>query len=349
MIKSKNILIKNLYYMLCYAFKTLESITKDSVELEDFENIQDLMSVILYKGISNQLKRGLYKEYEEQAEELKCVRGKINITQSVKNNSLMKRKIFCEFDEFTENSYFNQVLKSTCLLLLKKGNVREFNKQNLKKILLFFQNVEEVNLKNISWNSITYHRNNATYKMLINICYLIVKGMLMTDEKGNVTINKFIDPQLMHRLYEKFVLEYYIYHYNYLKPEASQIKWDVAEDENIDFLPSMKSDITLQLNDKILIIDTKFYNHSYAIHYDKASYISGNLYQIYTYVKNKDINKTGNVQGLLLYAKTKDEFITPEKDYNLGGNIIGVKVLDLNQDWILIKGKLNSIVDNIFV
>ena len=110
--------------------------------------------------------------------------------------------------------------------------------------------------------------------MLINICYLIVKGMLMTDEKGNVTINNFIDPQLMHRLYEKFVLEYYIYHYNYLKPETSQIKWDVAEDEDIDFLPSMKSDITLQLNDKILIIDTKFYNHSYAIHYDKASYIS---------------------------------------------------------------------------
>lgn len=54
--------------MLCYAFKTLESITNDSVALEDFENIQDLMSVILYKGISNQLKRGLYKEYEEQAE-----------------------------------------------------------------------------------------------------------------------------------------------------------------------------------------------------------------------------------------------------------------------------------------
>ena len=74
-----------------------------------------------------------------------------------------------------------------------------------------------------------------------------------------------------------------------------------------------------------------------------------NVYQIYTYVKNKDINKTGDVQGLLLYAKTEDQFITPEKDYNLGGNVIGVKVLDLNQDWILIKSKLNSIVDNIFV
>ena len=352
MTKSKNILIKNIYYMLCYAFSTLESITKDSVQLEDFENIHDLLSVILYKGISNQLKRGLYKEYEEQNEELVCVRGKINITQAIKNNSFMKRKFFCEFDEFTENSYFNQVLKSTCLLLLKKGNVREVNKLNLKKVLLYFHAVEEINLKNISWNSITYHRNNATYKMLINICYLIVKGLLMTNKNGNTMLNKAFDPQFImkeYKLYEKFVLEYYKYHYSYLKPNASHIEWNLSKKEgNVEFLPTMKSDITLQYGDKILIIDTKFYSHSYSVYRDKEAYISGNLYQIYTYVKNKDKYNTGNVQGILLYAKTEDEFITPENDYNLGGNLIGVRVLDLNQDWLLIKQNLNDIVKTIF-
>lgn len=261
----------------------------------------------------------------------------------------MKRKIFCEFDEFTENSYFNQVLKSTCILLLKKGNIRELNKRNLKKLLLFFQEVEEVNLQNINWHSITYHRNNATYKMLINICYLIVKGLLMTDDNGSTKLDKVLDPQLMHKLYEKFVLNYYKKEYPQIDVSASLIKWDIDESENIEFLPAMKSDITLKFGDKTLIIDTKFYSHSYSVHFDKESYISGNLYQIYTYVKNEDKFNTGNVQGLLLYAKTEDEFITPENEYNLGGNLIGVKILDLNQDWLFIKNKLNSIVDNIFV
>lgn len=213
---------------------------------------------------------------------------------------------------------------------------------------MFLQEVDEINLQNVSWLCITYHRNNATYKMLINICYLVVKGLLMTDDNGNTILNRIIDPQLMHKLYEKFVLEYYNHHYHYLKPSASYIEWNIDKEENIEFLPTMKSDITLQYEDKILIIDTKFYSHSYSVHYDKESYISGNLYQIYTYVKNKDKNNTGNVRGLLLYAKTEDEFLTPENDYNIGGNNIGVKILDLNQEWILIKNQLNSIAETAF-
>lgn len=45
--------------------------------------------------------------------------------------------------------------------------------------------------------------------------------------------------------------------------------------------------------------------------------ISGNLYQIYTYVKNYDNDNTGNVSGLLLYAKT-DEELEPRGDYMMG-------------------------------
>ncbi|WP_434509821.1 hypothetical protein [Desulfitobacterium sp. AusDCA] len=37
--------------------------------------------------------------------------------------------------------------------------------------------------------------------------------------------------------------------------------------------------------------------------------ISGNLYQIYTYMKNKDIDATGQVAELLLYAKTDGTMI----------------------------------------
>ncbi len=348
MIKSNNILIKNIYYMLSYAFSTLEFITKDSIKVEDFENIQDLLSVILYKGITNQLKRGLYKEFEELKEELKGIKGKINITQSIKQNSFMKGNIFCEYDEFTENTYFNKVIKSTCSLLYKKGDLQEVNKKNLKRALYFFQDIEEINLKKVNWNNITYHRNNSTYKMLINICYLIVKGLLMTDDKGNTVLNKTMDSQRLHKLYEKFVLNYYKKEYPDIDTSAGYIEWNTNKEENIYFLPTMKSDVMLQKGDKVLIIDTKFYSHSYKVYYDKESYISGNLYQIYTYVKNKDKYNTGNVKGLLLYAKTEDEFITPERECSLGGNTVGVKVLDLNQEWVMIKKKLDDIVKGNF-
>ena len=345
-LKSNNILIKNIYYMLSYAFKNLDSVCEYNADCETFDNIQDLFSVILYKGISNQIKKGLYKEYIEVQEKLPVVRGKININETIKTNSIPQKKLICEYDEFSENSYFNKVIKSTCLLLLTKGNIKYNNKKLLKKILIYLNEVDEVDLRRVMWSKITYHRNNVTYKMLINICYLVVKGLLMTTESGDLILNKFLDNQLMHTLYEKFILEYYRAEYKYLEPSASYIAWNIqGETQGLEFLPNMKSDITLTNNGKTLIIDAKFYSHSIQKHYDKNSYISSNLYQIYTYVKNKDINNTGMVSGILLYAKTQDEIPTKENTFNMGGNDISIMILDLNKDFECIKEKLNTIVE----
>lgn len=66
--------------------------------------------------------------------------------------------------------------------------------------------------------------------------------------------------------------------------------------------------ITITYKDKVLIIDTKYYAHTMQFNslYNKESLISGNLYQIFAYVKNKDKDNTGNVEGMLLYAKTDE-------------------------------------------
>ncbi len=348
-VQTNNILIKNIYYMLCYAFKNLESVVRVNSGAENFDNIQDLFSVILYRGISNQLKRGLTKEYEEKRERLSTVLGKININETIKTNTLSKKKLVLEYDENCENSYFNKVLKTTCLLLLNKGDIKPENRKLLKKILIYFDCIEEINLKHVLWSKISYHRNNITYKMLINICYLVVKGLLMTTDRGELVLNKYLDDRQMHSLYEKFVLEYYKCHYPELQPKRIDIDWNIEGDKTgIELLPNMQTDITLTGKNKTLIIDTKFYSHSLSLYYDKASYLSNNLYQIFTYVKNKDIENTGNVEGMLLYAKTEDEILTEENTFNMSGNNISIKILDLNQEWEFIKAKLDNIITQTF-
>ena len=49
--------------MLSYAFKILKQSNYDEVASEKFENAQDLFAAILSKGIAQQLKQGLYREY----------------------------------------------------------------------------------------------------------------------------------------------------------------------------------------------------------------------------------------------------------------------------------------------
>ena len=57
MINDKGILIRNIYYMLSYAFQELKRRNYEDIDKEDFERVQDLFAEILYKGMSMQLKQ----------------------------------------------------------------------------------------------------------------------------------------------------------------------------------------------------------------------------------------------------------------------------------------------------
>ncbi len=347
MIKDKSIFIKNIYYMLSYAFTTLTQTNYEDVAKEDFDNIHNLFAAILSKGIGQQLKQGLCREYITQKEDVVALRGKINMQGTFKNKLAKKQVLRCEYDELSENVLLNQILKATVTTLLRHGKVDIERKKDLKKKMLFFSNVDVIDVKLIKWNAIRFSRNNQTYRMLITICQLILEGMLLTTEKGEYKLASFLDEQRMSRLYEKFILEYYSKEFPTLKVEPAQIPW--AVDDGIrTLLPVMQSDILLSDSKKELIIDAKYYTHTMLKRYDKEKLRSGHLYQIFTYVKNEQFEHNNKkVAGMLLYAKT-DEEIGSSYEYLMSGNKIMTRTLDLNQDFESIANDLNKIVNDYF-
>lgn len=56
---------------------------------------------------------------------------------------------------------------------------------------------------------------------------------------------------------------------------------------------------------------------------------------------------SGNVSGLLLYAKTEDELQVSGGDTLKGGHFIGATTLDLSKDFSAIKARLNQIADSL--
>ena len=336
--------IQNIYYMLSYAFKVLKGQEYVKCATEEFENTADLMAAILSKGIAIQIKRGLLREYIEVIEPLSSLRGKIDVTESIKTQTLIKQQLICTYDEFSVNCYMNQIIKTTVELLLRH-DISKVRKKELRNLMLYFKDIKTLDINQINWK-LRFNRNNQTYQMLINICWLIIKGLLQVDNQGNMKMQKFLDEQHMHRLYEKFILEYYRKEFPMLKVSASQIPWNLDDEEN-HMLPVMRSDIMLSYGEKTLIIDAKYYAHTVQSQFGVKTLHSNNLYQIFTYVKNLDVSNTGNVSGMLLYAKT-DEEILPNNEYRMSGNKISVKTLDLNCDFNEIVVQLNKIVDSHF-
>lgn len=350
----KGIIIKNIYHMLVYAFKVLKQEEYKSIEKEKFDDkeIYDLFAEILDKGVSKQLKQGLYREYVPVHEELSVIRGKLDINGTVQLKSQRKQKISCEFDEYSEDNIFNQILKVTLTDIVQTKELDKARKKELKNLLLFFGNVSLIDKHSIPWDRLIYQRNNSNYEMLINLCYFLLNGMIQTTEDGKYKMASFTDEQ-MHMLFQRFVFEYFKKEYkNVISVSAPTVKWYDDENPFIVFLPVMKTDIVLRKDGKTLIIDTKYYTRIMTQNQKKSELRSSHLYQIYSYVKNMEKDKkNGVVSGLLLYAKT-DEEIFPDsgavKSFISTGNIIGVETLDLNQDFPVIERQLKSIAEKHF-
>ena len=99
--------------MLSYAFHILHEQGYKKLATEQFDNTAELMAAILTKGISIQVKRGLEKEYLPTTESLSSLRGRLDITQSIKMQTLLKKQMVCSYDEFSINGMMNRIIKST--------------------------------------------------------------------------------------------------------------------------------------------------------------------------------------------------------------------------------------------
>jgi len=333
--------------MLSYAFQVLNEQGYKNIATEQFNNVTDLCAAILTKGISVQLKRGLGREYIPETDALSAIRGKIDISESIKTRTMLKKQLVCAYDDFSVNSYMNRVIKTTVELLLR-SDISKTRKRELRELFVFFGEVEMLDVHTINW-SFQYNRNNQTYRMLISICYLVVKGLLQTNSDGTRKLMDFIDEQRMCRLYEKFILEYFRREHPEIMANASQIPWQLDDDMNA-MLPVMQTDIMLSKDEKTLIIDAKYYSHTMQTQHDVQKLHSGNLYQIFTYVKNKESQLSSQpheVSGMLLYAKT-DEAILPNNTYRMGGNRISVRTLDLDCTFEQIAAQLDAIASEHF-
>lgn len=336
--------IQNVYYMLAYAFQILNEDGYKSVATEQFDNVAELCAAILIKGFSLQVKRGLVREYVAEKEQLSSLRGKIEITDSIKNQTLLRQQLVCTYDEFSVNSYTNRIIKTTMSVLMH-SEIDKAYKKRIKQLMLYLNDVQKLDVHSINWAQ-NYNRNNQSYKMMISICYLVIKGLLQTTTDGKTKLMQFIDEQRMCRLYEKFILEFYRKEMPNIKANASKIEWQIDGTTSI-MLPSLQSDIMLNYKEKTLIIDAKYYSRTTQVQFGKHSLHSANVFQIFTYVKNEDVGNTGNVAGMLLYAKT-DEEIVPDEDVVISGNKISAKTLDLNCDFETIKSQLIKLASDYF-
>jgi 5-methylcytosine-specific restriction enzyme subunit McrC len=345
--------VRNIYYMLAYAFSSLRSRGYASLASEEFDHVDDLLCAILTRGMDLQVRQGLLRSYVGERDSLRTVRGRIELDESIKDGSLYSGRIVCSFDEFSENVYLNRLLKTAGVTLLR-SQATKFRKAALKRVLEYFERVDALQPVEIG-QKVRFDRQNASYEMLVSVCRLVLEHRL-PDTSGSGAKMEAFDEDSMARLYEKFLLGYFrAEHSQHLEVSAPHVPWALDDDRD-ELLPVMRTDVTLKTREvspiRILIIDAKYYMSAYQRRYNSTSLHSANLYQILAYVKNcaetdRRFGGDANVSGMLLYAGTDEGPLG--QTYSISGSEITVRSLGLDRPFSQIAVDLDEIARDLLV
>lgn len=322
---------------------------------DDFDS-PNILAKLFIENIKDILKIGLYREYKLHKEEIKGIKGKIDFKESLNRLSLKNAKAVCEYDNLDENNIINQIIKTVAYKLYKSNGIQDIYIRELNNILLYFNNVDIINVTEKSFD-IQFNRNNYYTYFLIMICKLINECTMLSEDDGKYKfINILDDDKKMELVFELFIYKFYEKELkNEYKVYSQQhLNWKLENGQQ-SILPSMRMDTVLYGKhiDKTIIIDTKYYpnymKNSFYSEEDKKTLISGNLYQMNAYMNN--INTDNELVGMLLYPMPYSKNEISEK-YNIDvvsngivkKAILQIQTINLNNEWRKIKEELMKII-----
>ncbi|HOS45697.1 MAG TPA: 5-methylcytosine-specific restriction endonuclease system specificity protein McrC [Paludibacter sp.] len=343
--------IENIYYLLCYAWNKLDAKDRISVAVDDKTELLDLFAKILINATKILLKRGVDRNYVNYTSEIPGIKGKLELSQTIKRNLHLKQRTICSYDEFSANVPINEILVTTLHRLIKTRDLNRDLKDEIKRILWMFTDIDQIEIRSSLLKTIRLNRNNRFYGIILDVCQMIHENSKLPTEQSGMW--KFVDftrdEWKMSQLFEAFVRNFYkveLSDYYVVKREDIRWQFSSSSTENFQFLPKMETDITLESKNKTskIIIDTKYYRETMVTNYDKERIHSTNLYQLFSYLMNQQDNNnpvTLQAAGILLYPTIDKDL---DLHYKYDDHNIYIKTVNLNAHWKKIEERLKQII-----
>lgn len=337
----RRIPIQNLYYLLCYAWDVLPGREAVYVSAEEFTNLPDLLARVLLNGTQTLLRRGLPGDYVRQQASYAGLKGRVLWGESLRKQTLSRQRAVCSFDVFSSDILPNQLLKTTLERLTRTPELAAASRQEAMKVLRALEGIESVALSEERFRDARRHRLAPAYRLLLGVSELLHRQLLPTEASGLYRFQSFEgDEREMGFLFEAFVRNFCRRELPQYRVRREHIAWQLrASETDRRYLPRMETDLSLENDQRKLLIDAKFYAQTLRARYDARKLHAPHLYQLFAYLKNQVSEKP--TEGLLLYPVVQESLAL---EYHDDRHRIRVATLELGQDWRGIHQDLIRIV-----
>lgn len=338
--------VRNIYYMLVYAWDALEASSVVNVDEMDPHDVLELLGGVLCNGATYLLRRGLDRDYVEHNETISGLRGRLDIETSLKRVLLPQALAHCRFDELSHDVAHNRVIRATLRRLALADELNGALRNELAGLHRRFAGVADVPLSRQLFRGIQLHRNNHYYSLVLEVCRLVAEHVLINESTGRAEFRSFErDEGKMRRLFERFVRNFYRIHSSFVV-SAPRFEWYRREGsaEDLSVLPGMQTDLVLRTPERTIVVDTKFTKRTLETNRGGRQVKTGHLYQLNAYMTNMAASGDypGELEGMLIYPETEEPV---HLDYRLLGRRVRVVTVNMNQPWHGVRDELLGLLD----
>ena len=247
--------IRNLFGMLEYAYRLKGfRVVEGLVDSGSITELYDRLALILAKRILDRMRKGLYRSYIPESDNLPYVRGRIDVQAYIR--SAMPAMLPCHFEEHTGDLEDNQILLWTLSRILSCGICSDRSLPYVRQAGRSLQGfVTAAPFCAEQCFDRLYNRLNQDYEPMHALCRFFLEHTGPTHWMGDRRMLPILVD--MERLFELFVVEWLKEH----RPEG----YEVHEQVNVQLMMgrtiSINIDITIEdLNKRctLLVLDTKY-------------------------------------------------------------------------------------------
>lgn len=305
--RSKAVFIKMLRTLKNFPFK---SSNLASLKTQNLPLLEIFISMFLYE-LEALVKKGIKSDYVALEENLNFLKGKLNINEQIKRNSIHKERFYVGYSEFLSDIKINRIIKTTLQFLYKKSNSSK-NQQKIRELLFIFDEVSECEDYKNFFAKLVINRQVKHYEQTLLWCKIFLLNNSFTPHKGDdLAFALLFD---MNALFESYVG-------NFIKKSFPGTILQHSEKHLVEDPKSFKLRPDIFLKGKF-IADTKW-----KIVKSKDDISQADLYQLYAYGKKHECSNL-----YLIYPKiegVKQEFMKFGYDDKM---LLEILYFDLEKD-----------------
>lgn len=280
--RSKAVFIKMLKTLKNFPFK---SSNLASLKTQNLPLLEIFISMFLCE-LEALVKKGIKSDYVALEENLNFLKGKLNINEQIKRNSVHKERFYVGYSEFLSDIKINRIIKTTLKFLYKKSNSSK-NQQKIRELLFIFDEVSECEDYKNFFAKLVINRQVKHYEQTLLWCKIFLLNNSFTPHKGDdLSFALLFD---MNALFESYVG-------NFIKKSFPGTILQHSEKHLVEDPKSFKLRPDIFLKGKF-IADTKW-----KIISSRDDISQADLYQLYAYGKKHPCD--GKLH--LIYPKIDD-------------------------------------------